>query len=465
MTIPVEQIRYVYAGPYGVGNIVPIPFDYVKEEHIRVYINKELLEFNVDYSILGQNVTLYRAVATEDTVTVCRETPLDQDSDFPQEAEFDSQKITDALDKLTMQNQEQDELLSRAIKLPIDTPLNISDFDLPLPEAGKALKWSDDESALVNSTYKIDDIATEAKQYADTAAQQAAVASQKATEAISSANLAASAVTKVDAATEDALNQISEAAKSGAENVQDDIKSAAENAKQEVADSAQDILDTAESWAIGDATTRPEGSAKWWAEQTAQLIQGDTYTKNETDALLAKKADTFSAGFGVVLEDSTLSIDPDAFNLSYVTPDDLNVALTDGLATKQDKLTAGTNIYISSDGVISATGGGGSSVDAYTKEETDALLLTKQAVLSAGTNMSISGSVISCTLDSYTKTETLGLLNTKQNTLTPGSYISISGNTISATPEAMVQVFTQSEWDAASDATKNAAILALIVEE
>lgn len=58
----------------------------------------------------------------------------------------------------------------------------------------------------------------------------------------------------------------------------------------------------------------------------------------------------------------------------YYTKDETSTKteISDALNLKQDKLIAGANITISSGNVISASGGGGEPVDAYTKEESNA---------------------------------------------------------------------------------------------
>lgn len=113
------------------------------------------------------------------------------------------------------------------------------------------------------------------------------------------------------------------------------------------------------------------------------------------------------------------------------------------IGAKQNKLTAGTGIKIEDD-VISAT----TEVDAYTKDETDALLLKKQNKLTAGQNISIVNDVISAsaTIDAYTKAETDTLLAGKQIKLIPGTGISLDaqGN-ISATGQ--IDAYTKAETD------------------
>jgi hypothetical protein len=86
----------------------------------------------------------------------------------------------------------------------------------------------------------------------------------------------------------------------------------------------------------------------------------------------------------------------------------------------------------------------------YTKSQTDTLLNAKQDTLTAGTNITISGSTISATDTTYSAGNGLDLTGTvfsadttvlatqsdlsgKQDTLTAGNNIQINGNTISAT--------------------------------
>lgn len=536
MTLPEEQSRYVYNGPYSVGNTAPIPFTYDEPEHVKALRGTIPLEINVDYSVMGQNVTMLVPIASAEKLVIYRETPLDNDAEFPQEAGFDSEKINDAIDKLTMQNQEQEEALDRALKLPLDAPTAIKNIDLPLPEANKGLKWNEDGTALVNTKYDTDAIADMAREYAETAIEQAGVATQQAANAAASAELASQKAAETAALAEDAVQEIAEAvadalsetesvknaaqeaintakdsaitdindaAQGAVASVTEGIDEAKEQAISEVEASGADTIALAQSWAIGDKAERPEGSAKWWAEQTAQLVQGDGYTKLEVDNLLSQKEDNFSINNTLIMSEArVLGVNTTTLEGTFPTKEEVTSEISTALEAKQDKLIAGSGIAIAEDGktitadmstvdaytkaqtnslldakqnklvaganitiseenVISSTGG---VSDAYTKAETDNLLNGKQNTLVPGTNISITGSTIACTLDTYNRTEIQGLIATKQNALTAGDYITISGNTISATPEDMIKTFDQITWNGMDDSEKNAIKLALIYE-
>lgn len=239
MTIPVEQTRYIYKGPYSIGDTIPIPFSYSNETDVKLYLDDSPLEINVGYGVTGQNINVLTNIGSGTKVVVQRETPLDNDAEFPQEAEFDSDKINNAIDKVTRQNQEQDELLARAIKMPVDTDKELlKGVTFPSPNPNKAIQWNSSGTNLTNSVYGIDDLTN-----------------------------------KVD----EALGKV--------DGIIDDVSMSLEEI-QRLESSSHGWANTSRSWAVGSDTERPEGSAKWWAQQTAQTVKMESYTKAEVDRIL-----------------------------------------------------------------------------------------------------------------------------------------------------------------------------------
>ena len=239
MTIPVEQTRYIYIGPYSIGDTIPIPFSYSDETDVKLYLDDSPLEINVGYGVTGQNINVLTNIGSGTKVVVQRETPLDNDAEFPQEADFDSEKINNAFDKVTRQNQEQDEILSRAIKMPVDTDKDLlKGITFPSPNPNKAIQWNSSGTNLTNSTYGIDDLTN-----------------------------------KVD----EALDKV--------DGIIDDVSMSLEEI-QRLESSSQGWANTSRSWAVGSDTERPEGSAKWWAQQTAQTVKMESYTKAEIDRMI-----------------------------------------------------------------------------------------------------------------------------------------------------------------------------------
>lgn len=147
----------------------PISFPYREREYVRCLINEQELTYNIHYQIpamdtesldtnelvlvllitptedLDDDIT----VAEGDTITIYRATTIDQQAEFPQNAKFSSQKVTEALDKIVMILQEIDDTVGCCIKLPKEIALNFNTI-LPLPEAYKTLRWNEDATALEN---------------------------------------------------------------------------------------------------------------------------------------------------------------------------------------------------------------------------------------------------------------------------------------------------------------------------
>ncbi len=507
MGVDTKQSRYVYQGPYSVGDTAPIPFKYIKAEHIEVYRDATLLEYNVEYTITGQNVYLMTPIAAAESLVVMRNTARDQDSDFPQEGKFDSAEVEEALDKLTMQQQEQDDKLSRAVLLPVDSQVDNADLGLPVPEPGKALKWAKDLSGLINSKQDVDEVVDLANAAKDEATRQANVASAQATDAKSSALFAAEKLAQTTHAAEQAQEDIA-TAKTEATNAITALK------KSEVADATSEIQaeamknieaidaagleaeNKAKLYAQGTIEELPSGSAKYWAGVAKESAQFDTYTKSELDGKLSAKQDALTFGSGLTEAENTVSVDVDTvetlleahttFNNKYQhklkagtginIADDNTISATGQidaytkeetnnlLSAKQNTLVAGDNITIDPQtNIISATGGG--TIDAYTKAQTDLLLNAKQNKLTAGSNISLaSDGTIACTLDAYTRSETTGLLALKQNTLTAGTYVTLTGNTIDVDTSKIYQVFDAATWAGMATEQKQAIPLAFVKE-
>lgn len=196
MLIDEENIRVQYdstaESPIMEGDPLPFPFRYIEKEQIKaVLLDGTNLVFEEEYTVgypeeekpEGEDeasvsadtpvVIMKRDIPIGETITLYRETALDQTSEFPQEARFSSRKIEDALDKLTMQNQEQREALARALKLPLTAPIDVTNLALPNPEPNKSVKWNAEGTALVNTSFDPDTALTTTENF-KTQAQQSA---------------------------------------------------------------------------------------------------------------------------------------------------------------------------------------------------------------------------------------------------------------------------------------------------
>lgn len=168
-------------------------FKIFKDIDLKVYkINKEtremgepLLLFN-DYTVainkVGEGGTVIFTIAPTENeqVGIYRELEIIQPADIPVDTEYVEKTIENALDRSCIIDQQLQEQLNRCITLPV---FNISETgdrgaikSLPYPKAGKALKWNDEETGLVNSDVSIDDLSNSidvVKGYAQDVTQQA----------------------------------------------------------------------------------------------------------------------------------------------------------------------------------------------------------------------------------------------------------------------------------------------------
>lgn len=391
MTVAVQQLRYVYRGPFHQADIIPIPFDFKEKEHVKAALGMQPLEINVDYYISGSNLIINIEVPASNTLTVYRKTDMEQDSDYPQSSAFDSDKIEDALDKLTMQNQEQEDALSRCLQQSINTDPDAPPVSIGEIIPGRAVKWNDEGNALVCTDYDLDALAAEAN-----------AAVERANEA---SNIAINAANEAKQATSDAAQ-----------------------AARDVAQASSTILgvaETARKYAIGTIEECPEGSAKWWAQQAAQTVTGEYYTKNEVDAIVAAKADSFTpAGpLEFVTEGGVkkLKINDTTMSETYAT----NEAVDEIADTKQDTLIPGIGVSIGAD----------------------------------GKTISVDVSSVA-----YTKAQTNALLAGKQDALTPGQYISLNDGNINVAADVLIQGFTAAQWAEKTSEEKAAIKLAVVYE-
>src|SRR5574344_250047 len=188
MTISSEESpRIQYAGPISAGTTLSFPYSYIDKSQVKAQISDEdVWTLDVDYSVGDESVTTISTVASGETLTLYRRTVLDQQASFPQNARFNSEKINNALDKLTMQQQEQQEALGRSVKFSLDIDTSITDVTVPAPVAGKTLKWNDTETGLINSDYDPDEAIAITTAAAEDAAEDAAAAQVSATSAANS---------------------------------------------------------------------------------------------------------------------------------------------------------------------------------------------------------------------------------------------------------------------------------------
>lgn len=352
MTIQTEIPKHILDGPYNIGDEIDLPFSYADPEDVKVLRQDTLLKYGDEgYTIVGKRITLHVAVAANQTVTLYRETPLNNNTEYPQEAVFDSEKINDAIDKLTMQNQEQAEAIDRAIKLAINSSTNkteITKVEGITPEADKCLKWNSDGTALGNSKYDPDasfEIAQ--KLYDDTSRDIQKVykyVESKSSEFTSTLNQAKVQLTLAENAIKDAQNKVQTAANfsmpdwtNRSTRTKETAYQATENGWLYICDNVGD----GKGWSNFNLQFSKDGNT--WTSYPVKNIRPDTGRDNHSICVPISKDYWYKVTRTSTSNTLTLSA-------YYFVP-----------CFGKDLVTPGN-------------GGGGTTVDTYSKEELDLML-------------------------------------------------------------------------------------------
>jgi len=153
MTISTETFRVSYTSTGG--TIYPYTFRILETTDLKVYVNGTLKTESTDYTVTGAgnpsggNVVFVSAPTAGSTVLIVRDgITMTQETDYIENDSFPADSTEDALDKLTMLLQKVWDYTRRSVKLAITS--NLTDLELPSPEASKLLAWNSLGTALTN---------------------------------------------------------------------------------------------------------------------------------------------------------------------------------------------------------------------------------------------------------------------------------------------------------------------------
>lgn len=145
-------------------------------------------------------------VIAGERLTAYRESAIIQDKNYPRTGAFPAATHEGALDYLTMQNQEQQDELDRALKAPISTQNFAGSMPLPIP--GRALKINQDGSGFEMSEFDPDIALTTTENFRNESQQFATEASQSASAAKNSETIAGQKVNEINALHRDYMDEI-----------------------------------------------------------------------------------------------------------------------------------------------------------------------------------------------------------------------------------------------------------------
>lgn len=199
-------IRKTYIGPIDTVTPVPIPFPFdnktdVKLLKVAVDGTKSYPTYGSGYTVDdSSNVFLISGIVLNESITVYRESVMDQQRDFVEDGMYRVTEVEKAIDKLTMQNQEQNDSIARALRTAMNTPIAF-DAELPSPMSGRAICFTEDALGFEVSDVPINELVAQAQIIGTQAQINADLAVASATSATSSASsAAASAVAAANSA-------------------------------------------------------------------------------------------------------------------------------------------------------------------------------------------------------------------------------------------------------------------------
>lgn len=169
MTVSSELNRKQYTGNGVTTSFATSPVVFFDSSDLDVYVvttatgaATQLTE-TTDYTVSGGDGStgtvslagLYGAPSAAQTLVIVRNVPLTQAADFVQNDASDAEVVEDALDKLTMADQQLSARLTRSFTL-ADSDVSGASLTVPTPVAGTLVGWNDAGTALQN--YEVGDL-------------------------------------------------------------------------------------------------------------------------------------------------------------------------------------------------------------------------------------------------------------------------------------------------------------------
>jgi len=150
MTVSSQVNRKDYAGN-GSTTAFATEFRFLVDTDLKVILTVDSTSvetdqvLTTDYTVTGVGddsggtVTMIVPPATGETLTIKRDAPLTQNTDYVENDDFPAESHERALDKLTMNMQQQQEEIDRSLKL--SEGQQSTGLTIPAPDAGKFLQW------------------------------------------------------------------------------------------------------------------------------------------------------------------------------------------------------------------------------------------------------------------------------------------------------------------------------------
>jgi parallel beta-helix repeat protein len=161
LTVSTTTSRADYNGN-GTTTAFAVPFYFLDNSHLTVLRTQistgviTTLALTTDYTVTGAGVpaggtvTCLVAPTAGQKISILRNVPLTQLNTYVPNDPFPAASHEQALDKLTMEVQQLDEAIDRALTLPANTVAGSVSATLPTPEANKFIGWNSAANGLQN---------------------------------------------------------------------------------------------------------------------------------------------------------------------------------------------------------------------------------------------------------------------------------------------------------------------------
>ena len=196
--------NYTVVKQLGNGSTTAFGFSWtlLNEDFIRVYLEdvvtgvQTLQTITTDYTLTfgdsSGTVTFLTAPTSDDYVVIARSVSLDQTDPYTTSKGFQGDVVEDSFDKVTLQNQDQEDAITRSITFKLGS--STTGVNMPEPEASKVVQWNAAGDDLENgvTTTDIENAASNAAAAAASASAASASETAAAASAVAAADSAAS---------------------------------------------------------------------------------------------------------------------------------------------------------------------------------------------------------------------------------------------------------------------------------
>lgn len=143
-------------------------FKVYEPENVKVYIEDVEQDSGYNLSIhddiQGGIVTFDQPPESGKLVTIYRELELKRTTNFKEGGPFRSSNVNAEFDYQLSCLEQLEDSIGRTVTFPQYAPTNLN-INLPMPDAGKSIIWSNNEDCLVNSDFQFDNVVNLSSQY------------------------------------------------------------------------------------------------------------------------------------------------------------------------------------------------------------------------------------------------------------------------------------------------------------